>query len=461
MIKLFRNLEWKPSTVSWLSFVLMGLIVGGVGLSGTAHVVNYLETRLTAHYMEHNREIASSLLSKIESSFNDETDNVSGPLLYAFADYRSFGYRIFVLDRNNQTIIIDSNIVHTSPRPIKESWLASAAAIDGSEISLMQMVGAVRALDEDRHPTLIWLQEMEIPEPGRMVLGVGKDQHTLMDFMGDLHWNLDSVLLLTYLLIALLGYYSMRGIGRIYERRLELRIQERTKELDAAHKEVLNKTRLATIGQTASVLTHEMRNPLASIKLALSSLKGSIHFEDREIRRMDLVLGEVDRLESLLSKTLDYARPVTLSDCPVDLDRLLIEVIGQQEPLMEEKGISIKHEGCSGCALMHVDQAQMYQVLLNLIKNAIEATPPGGEISSSLRYVGDDLILEISNAGEPPGEQVLKRAFEPFFTTKPKGTGLGLGLVKRVVEEHGGTVALTAGTETGTRLTLTFPLRKL
>jgi signal transduction histidine kinase len=308
---------------------------------------------------------------------------------------------------------------------------------------------------------LIWLQKMEIPELNSLVLGIGTDQKTLLDFMGDLHWSLDSILLLTYLLIALLGYYTMRSIGRIYERRLESRIQERTQKLNAAHKEVLNKTKLATIGQTASVLTHEMRNPLASIKLALSSLKGSGQYEDREVRRMDLVLGEVDRLDELLSETLDYVRPINRSTKPVDMGKLFTKLIKQQEPLLEEKGIRINHQSSSGVESIYVDQAQMHQALLNLLKNAIEASPTDGEISSSLRREGDELIFEILNGGEAPSEEVQQRAFEPFFTTKPKGTGLGLGLVKRVVEEHGGAVTMSGCTGTGTRLTLAFPLREL
>ena len=295
-------------------------------------------------------------------------------------------------------------------------------------------------------------------QPDRWVLGIAKDQKTLTDLLGDLHWHLDAVMLLTYVLITLLGYYAMRSIGRAYERRLESQIRDRTQALEAAHEEVLLKTRLATIGQTASVLTHEMRNPLASIKLALSGLKGSGTMEEREHRRVDLVLGEVDRLDGLLSETLDYVRPVKLSAKPVDMDRLLSKVLQQQEPLMEEKGVRLKHEGCTDCTAMRTDQAQIHQVLLNLIKNAIEASPQGDEISTSMRREENELVFEITNGGEPLSEEIMKRAFEPFFTTKPKGTGLGLGLVKRVVEEHGGTVTLASNVGIGTRLTLTFPL---
>lgn len=101
----------------------------------------------------------------------------------------------------------------------------------------------------------------------------------------------------------------------------------------------------------------------------------------------------------------------------------------------------------------------MHQVLLNLVKNAVEASPQGGKVGVSLQRKGSELVLEMNNDGEPISAEILQRAFEPFFTTKPKGTGLGLGLVKRVVEEHGGTVALSSNPELGTRVTLRLPFK--
>lgn len=454
------NLAWKPSTVSWLSFVLMGLIVVGVGLSGTAHVVNYLQERLMAHGIEHNRDIASALLPKLNASFQSDSEDVTSILSHAIEEYKAFGFRIFVMDRNSQSIIVDSEMPLDSPLSIKQSWLAHATNLDGSKAVLPQENGAIRALDNDQHPMLIWLQELKMLQSDSWVLGIAKDQKTLTDLLGDLHWHLDTVMLLTYVLITLLGYYAMRSIGRAYERHLESQVRERTQALEAAYEEVLLKTRLATIGQTASVLTHEMRNPLASIKLALSGLKGSDALRDREHRRVDLVLGEVDRLDGLLSETLDYVRPVKLSAKPVGMDCLLSKVLKQQEPLMAEKGIRLTHEGCTDCTAMRVDQVQIHQVLLNLIKNAIEASPQGDEIATSLRRIGDKLVFEITNGGEPLSEELQQKVFEHFFTTKPKGTGLGLGLVKRVMEEHGGTVTLVSNIEIGTRLTLTFPMNR-
>ncbi len=457
MVSLIRNLTWKPSTVSWLSFVLMGLIVAGVGLSGTAHVVNYLQQRLTVHSIEHNQQIASALIPQIEASFRIDQQESAEMLSRKIADYKAFGYRFVVLDRNDKTIVLDSGAPLTPPLPIDKSWLAPAVRLDGSEVTLSSESGVLRSLGKDGHPMLIWLQEIKPADAGRWVLGIATDQKTLIDFMGDLHWHLDIVMLLTFVLITFLGYYAMRSIGRAYERRLESQVQERTQAFEAAHKEVLHKTRLATIGQTAAVLAHEMRNPLSSIKFALSGLRGSPHLEDREHRRVDLVLGEVNRLDTLLSETLDYVRPVKLSAEPVNLEILLGKVLGQQKPLMEEKGLRLQQEGCHDCTAMRIDKNQFHQVLLNLIKNAIEASPQGGEIGTSLRRQDDKLIIEITNGGEPLSEEIQLNAFEPFFTTKPKGTGLGLGLVKRVVAEHGGSVTLTSNAELGTRFTLVLP----
>ncbi len=454
---LIKNLEWKPSTVSWFSFVLLGLIVAGIGLSGTAHVVNYLEERLAHHGIEHTQEIAAALLPELASTLESGLGPGLDPLARVIKGHTAPGFRILIIDRQQEAIILDSEGNPEAPVQLAKSWLAGAVSLDGTWSGLPLQGGAARALGTDRHPMLIWLQEMSEPEPGRWLLGVARDQKTLTEFMGDLHWHLDAVLLLTYVLITFLGYYAMRSIGRTYERSLESQVRERTRELEAAHEEMLHKARLATIGQTASVLTHEMRSPLASIKLALSGLKGSDRLQDRERHRVDLVLGEVDRLDGLLSEALDYVRPVKLSAKPVLPDHLLEQVLKQQEPLLDHKGIRLKREECSDCIAIHLDSAQMHQVLLNLLMNAVEASPEGGEIGISLRNNRGDLLLEISNGGEPMSQETLERAFEPFFTTKPKGTGLGLVLVKRVVEEHGGSVELTSNAAVGTRVTLHLP----
>jgi signal transduction histidine kinase len=454
----FSNMSWKPSTVSWLSFLLMGLIVAGIGLSGTAHVVNYLHERLTDHDVGHNREIATALITRLESSLQEKSDDVAKGLSSVIKDYEPFGFRIILLDSKNKTLIADSGQSLEAVIPISESWLRNATSLSGASLTMPYDKGSALVIGDTEHPLLMWMQEMELSEPGRWVLGVAKDQGVLSSFMDDLHWHLDTVLLITYILITLLGYYAMRRIGRTYERRLEQQVSERTRALENMHSEMLMKTRLATIGQTASVLAHEMRNPLASINLALSGLSNVVGLQEREQRRMELVLGEVDRLDGMLSQTLDYVRPIKLSADPVDISQLLDHVIKQQEPVMEEKRITMRNKSEQYCPAITVDKELIHQVVLNLVKNAVEATPKGGEIDSCVSFMDKELKVEICNQGDPLSSEIIERAFEPFFTTKSKGTGLGLGLVKRVVEEHGGTVFLKSDIQTGICVTVTLPI---
>jgi len=454
-----RPLVWTPLRVSWLSFVLMGLVVAAIGLTGTAHVVDYLRGRLTAHGIEHNREVATRLHALLQQELPAEA-LAPAALQRIVEKYAAFGYRIFILDLSRQRLVADSGGTAGLPRPIRSSWLTSAVPMQDRGETERPQAGASTAVDAAGRPLLVWLGPLTVrgAPDGHWRLGVASDRKTLASFLGDLHWHLDGVLLLTYLLIGVLGHFSVRGIGRAYERRLESLVRERTRALESAHAQMLAKARLATIGQTASVLTHEIRNPLASIKLALSSVRAAAGLAGRERRRIELVLGEVDRLDGLLSATLDYVRPIRLSTRPVPLDALLTQVLHRQAPLLSERRVSIRRRPCPECPALRLDEDQLHQVLLNLLKNALEASPPGGEIGIRLTREGDELVLEIANGGEPMGAETRARAFEPFFTTKPKGSGLGLGLVQRVIEEHGGRVALASDAVAGTRVTLRLPL---
>jgi signal transduction histidine kinase len=438
----------------------MGLVVAGIGLTGTAYVVGYLHERMTAHGIEHNREIAQRLHPLLAPRIEVDADIVSNAFQDAVTQYGSFGYRIFLLDRRNR-LVADSHRESVLPVELEKSWLADITLFSANDSGHELGVGAAKATDEDSHPMLIWLEKIDGEEApsDQWLLGVASDQHKLNDFLGELHWHLDGILLVTYIMIGFLGLFAMRGIGRAYERKLEAQVQERTLALKLAHDDVLEKTRLATIGQTASVLAHEMRNPLASIKLALSGMSGQESLSDRSRRRVELVTGEVDRLDALLSQTLDYVRPINLSTRPILLDQLISKVEEQQQPLFTEHGITLRRQLCAECAAIRLDEDKMHQVLLNLLKNAVEASPEGGEIG--LRLLRDNVnhvVIEITNGGEPIDAETADRAFDPFFTTKPRGSGLGLGLVKRIIEEHGGKVTIDGNPSGGTRVRVYLPM---
>jgi len=265
------------------------------------------------------------------------------------------------------------------------------------------------------------------------------------------------LLLTTTLLIILFGFISLRRVGRRYEVTLEKRLAKRTAELEASHAQILRQTTLATIGRTTSVLAHEMRNPLAAIKLSLSSLARADYLTERDHRRVSLVLRETDRLDDLLSQTLDHVRPIRRADEPVAVDGIVDQVMELMMPVAGEKGLTIERRRCPECPALRVDPNQLQQALLNLVKNAIEASPSAAAVTIEVGELDGGWRLAVHNSGTPIAADDLDHIFDAFFTTRPKGTGLGLFLVKRVVTEHGGKVSVSSDAGHGTRIELTIP----
>lgn len=453
-------IHWTPTKVSAVSVLVMGLVVIGIGLSGMSYVINSLYKGMVEHGLVHNHEVAHRmeplLIPRIALS-----DDESGQLFRRVVQlYGSFGYRIFLVDDQGR-LIADSQARQPLPRPLSETWLGKAIGNDNQTNGSGILPGSMTISADNGRQMLVSLHAITVPHLSnrRFLLGVGSDQENLEGFVDDLHRNLDGILIITYAAIGLIGVLGMRAVGRIYERRLEAVLEKRTRELEDAHARMVEQTRLATIGQTASVLAHEMRNPLSSIKLALSGLGATEGLPERAMRRIELVMGEVDRLDGLLSQTLDYARPLQFSDHPVDMDELVSHVVEQQQPLLEQKGLAIERRRCVGCGQVRVDEDKMVQVLLNVLKNAIEASPPGGGIRIEMISTGEGrLSLDVTNQGELPDEEVLAKAFEPFYTTKPRGSGLGLGLVKRIIEDHGGEVYLEVDEHAAITLHIELPL---
>ena len=294
---------------------------------------------------------------------------------------------------------------------------------------------------------------------GSQVASPSNGKGDMDEMMDEMKWHLNSAIIGIFGLMTIWGFLAVRKIGGLYETAMVNELDECEKELHEAYQDNLHKSRLVTIGQTASVLAHEMHNPMSSIKLALSGLKGAESLTERELKKVELVLGEVDRLESLLSETLDYVRPVKLSEQPVELNKLVEQIIQQQAPVLEQKELTIDHRQESEPVLVNIDQSQFHQVLLNLITNAVEASDKGGTITTRISRSDNSVRFDISNSGAVMDSETQKRAFEPFYTTKSKGTGLGLGLVKRVVDEHGGKVSIESNAEKGTRVSIVLTNR--
>jgi signal transduction histidine kinase len=218
--------------------------------------------------------------------------------------------------------------------------------------------------------------------------------------------------------------------------------------------QLVESTRLASIGQFASGIVHEIRNPLATISLALEHLKDLTGLPGSTHKRVDLADNEVRRLERLLDDILLYAKPLTLSRRSLDIDELIADVIGGMG--QDSAPIVFRSDPCPAVS---ADPDRIRQVLINLLRNAQQASPTGASVQVRCRpSTGHRVEVEIRNGGEPIPEQTLARIFEPFFTSKPGGTGLGLPIVQRIVDAHGGQITLESDTQNGTRALLTLPV---
>ena len=446
-----------PLTISLLSFLLMLAIVMVIGLAGGNHIIRFLQQELLDHGLHHNEEVLDTLAPMVTQALAD--GHPRDDLLRQFQLFSEtagvFGARLFLFDRDRRRVLADSRAPRPLPYPVAVLFDGPLQAADGRLVDdPVAWQGAGWRRRGDGTVALISIRRLNMGDPP-WSLGVSSDPGTLMAMMNQLHLHLDLVLLVTYGLIGILGFLVLRWVGRRYEQGLEAQVAARTRELEAAHQKLLDQERLATIGRTAAVMAHEMRNPLASIKLVLSGLGRDAGLDERQRRRLALVDGEVDRLEALLSDILDYARPVKAGDQPVHLDELLDQVLELEAPLLEARGLRVVRNRCERCPQLRLDRDKMRQALLNLVKNAREGAPEGSELRIELSQMPSGQRLLIVNQGGPLPEEVLAHAFDFFFTTRAKGTGLGLGLVKRVVEAHGGRVTLSSrGSEVVARVEL-------
>jgi signal transduction histidine kinase len=457
--------QQKPLTVSLISFLLMLAIVVVIGLVGGRHIIAYLQERLVEHGIDHNEEVIMGMHPLLEHSLQDgvKADVVVADFQRFIEHAEPFGVRLFLVDLSRNMVIADSLETRHLPYPVQDLARTPVRRFDGSLVAdVSQWDGTVWRTTSSGAVELLTLHPLQMPQAARQhwALGVSSDLSELLVLMDELHLHLDSVLLLTYGLIGLLGFLVLRWVGRRYESGLEQQVAARTRELEKAHEKLLEQARLATIGQTASVLAHEMRNPLASIKLALSGVSRSDNLQEREKQRMALVLGEVDRLENMLSENLEYVHPVVRDEQPVALDDLLDKVLELEQPMMDSASLVIQRQRCSDCPRLRLDTRKMQQVLLNLLRNAREASPAGGQVKVLLQRVDKELMLVISNRGEGLSNEIREQAFDLFFTTKARGTGLGLGLVKRVVEEHGGSVSLAEDRDGNISVSVILPLKE-
>ncbi len=222
--------------------------------------------------------------------------------------------------------------------------------------------------------------------------------------------------------------------------------------------------RLALVGSAASALVHELKNPLAAVKSTAAVLRRRLPDDPRGRELTEIIEREVDRLSEEVVAVLAYVRPPRGQTATVDLEALVRQLASVVEADFRSAGVEVKVIAADGPCGISGDQERLRQALLNLLLNAREAMPTGGEVTVELRpwldreggRLGSEMVVADTGAGLSP--EIMDRVFEPFFTTKRLGTGLGLANVKRVVEDHGGVVLVGNRPGGGAKVTLRLPV---
>ena len=222
---------------------------------------------------------------------------------------------------------------------------------------------------------------------------------------------------------------------------------------------------MVIVGELAAGLAHEIKNPLAGIKVAMQILaeEASLSDEDRGVVRK--VAQEVVRLEGLMRNFLNFAKPAKPQLAELDINSMIGTVLSfyvKSRPPSSDRPYPVKIEkDLHPLPEMMADPMQLQQIFLNLVLNAVDAMPQGGTLGARtfLDEAKGVIHIEISDTGKGISRENLDKIFHPFFTTKPKGTGLGLAISKQLVEQHGGSIEVAANPAGGTIFRIRLPVQ--
>ena len=240
--------------------------------------------------------------------------------------------------------------------------------------------------------------------------------------------------------------------------RLGQAFNEMLDRLDASQSALVRSEKLALAGLLAARVAHDIRNPLASMKIHAQLLQSRVKGDARSGTLVNAVLDDISQVESVIRDLIDLARPGELRSLPADMNALLRTVLRQLDARLLHRKVAVEVDLPDRLPLVHIDAERFSQALLNVIVNAVDAMPSGGTLGVRTRATGDHVIVEIDDDGVGIDPEILDRVFDPFVSSKPGGVGLGLVNAKAVVEHHGGRITLAPRQPKGTRAMMALPL---
>jgi two-component system, NtrC family, sensor histidine kinase HydH len=258
----------------------------------------------------------------------------------------------------------------------------------------------------------------------------------------------------------------LSGLLAERERKQKRASQETAQRLSKVYGELQEKfermqrdDRLYALGQLAAGLAHEIRNPLASISGAVGIVRRGQSSAQKTAECLEIIQKECQRLSRLLTSFLDFARPRSPNFLNIGMEPLFDSVLGLAEHAVNGAAISLRREIPPGLTF-DCDPEQLKQVLLNLVINAIQAMPDGGEVVIAARSEGEKVIIEVRDRGCGVTQEQMEHLYDPFFTTKENGTGLGLPVAHQIVAHLGGVLSARDNPDRGMTFSVELPLHR-
>ena len=213
---------------------------------------------------------------------------------------------------------------------------------------------------------------------------------------------------------------------------------------------------LAGLGQAAATIVHDLRNPLVTISSVAKRMQN-----DREDAKIGAktISDSVEKMQRVISGALDFSRPLRLTPQPTDMRNLAEHVCKACHPKAEQGGVNLILDLGAEPVMGDVDTFYMERALINLVENAVEASATGQDVVISVSSQKSGFAIRIRDRGEGMDRETLQNMFIPFYSRKSKGTGLGMAIAKKVIEEHGGRVSVRSRSGSGTKVTITLPRR--
>ncbi len=233
---------------------------------------------------------------------------------------------------------------------------------------------------------------------------------------------------------------------------------EDVSEVKALTDQLIRADRLAAMGELTAGVAHEVRNPLGIIRASVQLMEESADNRAKVHEAAEVIKHEIDRLDRVIKALLDFGRPSAPTMRPVEVRRVLEEVVLFTRKFADRSNVTIEEDYAEDAHEVMADPEQLKQVFVNLISNAVQAmAEDGGTLTVSTGFDDDFVFMRFSDTGPGIPADAIGKVFDPFYSTRDDGSGLGLTIVHRIVDEHGGHIEVTSDVGTGTAFTVHLP----